>query len=390
MEFNRKTIRVLMGLISFAIVLYVSLQNLGAVARGFSWLLGVFAPLFIGFAIAFVLNVPLLTLEERVFPLLPWKDNRFFRRIQRVLAIVLSVFLLFGLILLLLLLILPQLKSSALSLAQVLPGYLNDFQDFAISFLGRWGISLESLNRLTLDTGTLEELVTSFFSRGDDSFAGAIGGAVNLAATVIHSFVNIVFGFTFAMYILYSKETLSYQTKKILLAVLPEHIVERIFSLSTLSYEVFSRFVSGQCIEAVIIGLLCYLGMLLFSFPYALMISALVGFTALIPVIGAFLGTAVGVLLIFMESPAKAFWFVIFIMILQQLEGDLIYPRVVGKSIGLPSLWVLAAITIGGSTGGILGMLLGVPLCSVLYCLMREAVNGKLKEKITPEETGDS
>ncbi|WP_434309921.1 AI-2E family transporter [Hominifimenecus sp. rT4P-3] len=390
MEFNRKTIRVLMGLISFAIVLYVSLQNLGAVARGLSWLLGVFSPLFIGFAIAFVLNVPLLTLEERVFPTLPWKDNRIFQRIQRVLAIVLSVFLLFGLLLLLLFLILPQLKSSALSLAQVLPGYLKDFQEFAISFLGRWGISLESLNHLTLDAGKLEELVTTFFSRGDASFADAIGGAVNLAATVIHSFVNIVFGFTFAMYILYSKETLSYQTKKILLAVLPEHVVERIFSLSTLSYEVFSRFVSGQCIEAVIIGLLCYLGMLLFSFPYALMISALVGFTALIPVIGAFLGTAVGVLLIFMESPVKAFWFVIFIMVLQQLEGDLIYPRVVGKSIGLPSLWVLAAITIGGSTGGILGMLLGVPLCSVLYCLMREAVNGKLKEKITPEETENS
>ena len=391
MEFNRKNIRVLMRLISFAIVLTVGLLNLGAVARGFSWLLGVFSPLLIGFAIAFVLNVPLIAFEERIFPILPWNNRPLFQKIRRPLAIVLSVVLIFGLILLLLLLILPQLKSSALSLAQVLPGYLNDFKDFAISFLGKWGISLDSLNRLTFDAGKLEEIVTAFFSRGDSSFLGAVGGAVNLATAVIHTFVNIVFGFTFAMYMLFSKETLSYQTKKILLAVLPENVVERIFSLSSLSYEVFSRFVSGQCIEAVIIGGLCYLGMLLFSFPYAPMIAALVGFTALIPVIGAFLGTAVGVLLIFMDSPSKAFWFVIFIMILQQFEGDWIYPKVVGKSIGLPSLWVLAAITIGGSVGGILGMLLGVPLCSVLYCLTREAINGKLKEKITePEESKGS
>ncbi len=369
-------------------VLYLGLQNLGAVARGISWLLGILSPLLIGFGIAFVLNVPLTALEERIFPLLPWRENRLFLKIRRPLAIALSLLFTVGLLLLLILLILPQLRTSLLSLAQVLPAYLEDLRDFSVSFLGRWGVSPRFLEQLTLDEARLEELLAALFSQGEDpSLAGAVGGAVNLAGTLVHGFVNLVFGFTFALYMLCSKESLSYQTKKILLAVLPEAVVERIFSLSALSYQVCSRFVAGQCTEALIIGALCYLGMLLLGFPYAPTISALVGFTALIPVVGAFLGTAVGVLLIFMESPSQAFWFVVFIILLQQMEGDWIYPRVVGKSIGLPSLWVLAAITIGGSIGGVLGMLLGVPFCSILYCLMREAVNGKLREKISsPEE----
>ena len=386
LDLHSRTVRTLMRLITYTVVLYLGLQNLGTVVRGLSWLLGILSPLLIGFGIAFVLNVPLTVLEDRFFPILPWQNSRLFQKIRRPLAIGISLLLTVGLLLLLLLLIFPQLRSSAFSLAQVLPEYLEDLRNFSSSFLGKWGISPRFLDRLFLDEAKLEELITSLFSQEDASLADAVGSAVNLATSLIHGFVNLVFGFTFAMYMLYSKESLSYQIKKILLAVLPETAVERIFSLSSLSFEVCSRFVAGQCAEALIIGVLCYLGMLLFGFPYAPMVSALVGFTALIPVIGAFLGTAVGVLLIFMVSPTQAFWFVIFIMVLQQVEGDWIYPRVVGKSIGLPSLWVLAAITIGGSVAGILGMLLGVPLCSILYCLLREAVNGRLREKMTPPE----
>ncbi len=383
LDFHRQTVRTLLRLITYTVVLYLGLQNLGAVARGIAWGLDVLSPLLIGFGLAFVLNVPLTALEERVFPRLPGRDSRFFRKIRRPLAIALSLLFTVGLLLLLLLLILPQLRSSALSLAQVLPGYLEKLRDASVSFLGKWGLSPRFLERLSLSEAQREELLAALFSQGEDaSLAGAVGGAVSLAGSLVHGFVNLVFGFTFALYMLYSKETLSYQAKKILLAILPEAAVERIFSLSALSYQVCSRFVAGQCAEALAIGGLCYLGMLLLGFPYAPMVSALVGFTALIPVVGAFLGTAVGALLIFMESPSQAFWFVIFILVLQQLEGDWIYPRVVGKSIGLPSLWVLAAITLGGSVGGVLGMLLGVPLCSILYCLAREAVNGRLREKI--------
>ena len=201
LDFHSRTVRTLLQLITYTVVLYLGLQNLGAVARGISWLLGILSPLLIGFGIAFVLNVPLTALEERIFPLLPWRENRLFLKIRRPLAIALSLLFTVGLLLLLILLILPQLRTSLLSLAQVLPAYLEDLRDFSVSFLGRWGVSPRFLERLTLDEARLEELLAALFSQGEDSsLAGAVGGAVNLAGTLVHGFVNLVFGFTFALY----------------------------------------------------------------------------------------------------------------------------------------------------------------------------------------------
>lgn len=177
------------------------------------------------------------------------------------------------------------------------------------------------------------------------------------------------------------KETLTGQAKKVVRALFSEKWAHWITDVARMTNRTFSNFVTGQLTEAVILGTLCFLGMLIFRLPYAGVISVLVGFTALIPIFGAFIGVGIGAFLILLVSPIKALWFILFFVILQQLEGNLIYPRVVGKSVGLPGIWVLAAVTVGGNAFGLAGMLLAVPLCSVLYTLARQGVNARLARK---------
>ena len=203
----------------------------------------------------------------------------------------------------------------------------------------------------------------------------------NVTASIVSVVVDIVLGVAFSLYVLAQKETLGRQFKKIIYALFNQQKADRLLDLTRLTDGVFTKFVTGQLTEAVIIGVLCFIGMLIFRMPYALVISVLVGFTALIPIFGALFGTAVGAFLILLESPVKAFWFVIFIIILQQLEGNLIYPRVVGKSVGLPGIWVLVAVTVGGSAMGIGGMLFAVPVATVLYVIFKEYIQKKYKEK---------
>ena len=205
--------------------------------------------------------------------------------------------------------------------------------------------------------------------------------SLGVASTVAGTITSLVLGIVFAIYILLKKEDLRRQIKKVMRAYLPEKKEKKIIEISELSNKIFGNFITGQCLEAVIIGVLCFIGMLLLNIPYASTISVLVGFTALIPVFGAFIGTIVGAFLILMVSPTKAIIFIIFILILQQLEGNLIYPKVVGKSVGLPGIWVLVAVTIGASVYGILGMLISVPLCSILYSIIRTNVNDKIDQK---------
>ena len=191
----------------------------------------------------------------------------------------------------------------------------------------------------------------------------------------------MILALVFALYILGQKERLSEQLKRVITAYLPEEKADRMFYIGELSNRVFSNFVSGQLTEATLLGLLCFLGMTIFRMPYASMVAILVGFTALIPLFGAFIGTGIGAFLILMVSPIKAFWFIVFIIVLQQIEGNFIYPKVVGSSVGLPSIWVFSAITLGSRMFGVPGMLISVPLCSVLYCLFREAVRKRINQK---------
>ena len=206
-----------------------------------------------------------------------------------------------------------------------------------------------------------------------------LDSTIDILAVIVNGIVNFVLGLVFAIYILMSKETLKDQTKRLINAYLPSKVADNIFEVARLSRTTFSNFIIGQTVEAFILGALCTIGMIILGLPYAPMVGSLVGITAFIPIIGAFIGGAIGAFMIFTVDYMQAFIFIIFLVILQQLEGDLIYPRVVGSTIGLPSIWVLFAVTVGGSLWGITGVLLGVPIVSVIYSLVKIQVKNREK-----------
>ena len=237
------------------------------------------------------------------------------------------------------------------------------------------------LPAFTLDLERLYTAVLNFLtSYGQTLMDTTIG----VTTSIFSAAVNFVLALVFSLYVLAQKETLSRQVTKTMRALLPEKKAAWLMDLAALTNKTFSNFITGQLTEAVILGSLCFVGMVLFKMPYASVVSVLIGFTALIPIFGAFIGIIIGAFLILLISPVKAFWFVIFILVLQQIEGNLIYPRVVGKSVGLPGIWVLAAVTVGGNAFGLVGMLLSVPVCSVLYALLRQLVHGRLEKKGLP------
>jgi predicted PurR-regulated permease PerM len=205
-----------------------------------------------------------------------------------------------------------------------------------------------------------------------------------MASSIIGGVIDFFLGFIFAVYILLQKEKLGQQSRKLIYAYLPERMADKIISVCSLAAKIFAKFLSGQCLEAVILGSIFFVAMSIFRFPYALMISVLIGFTALIPVFGAFIGCFVGAFLILIVDPWMALWFILLFFVLQQLEGNFIYPHVVGGSVGLPSMWVLLAVTIGGSTMGVAGMLIFIPMASVLYTLLREATYKRLAKRNIP------
>ena len=216
----------------------------------------------------------------------------------------------------------------------------------------------------------------------NSEMSGAVvNTAIGSIATIVTSLFNIIVGIIFAIYMLYNKEKFGIQAKKLAYGHLPKKAADELMYIGRLSNKTFGKFVTGQCTEAVIIGVLCFIGMSVFKMPYAIMVSVLVGFTALIPIFGAFIGTAIGAFLILMVSPIQAFWFIVFIIVLQQIEGHVIYPKVVGTSIGLPAIWTMLAVIVGGALGGVLGMLVGVPMSSVAYSLIKRYTNRKLEKK---------
>lgn len=243
------------------------------------------------------------------------------------------------------------------------------------TLLEHYSIVLPEMN---LDITSIAEKITNFIAT-----SGVIDKTVGITGSIFSGIFDVVLGLVFSIYILASKEQLGIACKKVLCAFVSKERVIKIVELLALSDKTFTSFVTGQLTEAGIIGVLCFIGMLIFRMPYALAISALVAFTALIPVFGAFIGTAIGAFLILMVNPLKALGFIIFIIVLQQIEGNLIYPKVVGKSVGLPGILVLVAVTIGGGMFGVVGMIVGVPLVSIVYTVLAEVVNKRLVSKKT-------
>ena len=277
--------------------------------------------------------------------------------------------------------VLPELIRTGTNLITNMPGYFESASVWVNKLLEDNPAILSYINDI-IQQINLDEMSSRLmqFLQDSELIQNIFGTASSLVGGVVNAFIGLIFSF----YILMRKEQLARQCKMILSAFLPRGVVERVVRIARLTSSTFSHFLSGQCTEAVILGFLFFIAMSVFKFPYALLCSVLIGFTALIPIFGAFFGCIVSALLILMVEPQKALWFVIMFLILQQVEGNLIYPHVVGSAVGLPSLWVLVAVTVGGSMFGILGMLFFIPLSSVLYALLRDTVYRRLRRRGRP------
>lgn len=371
LEKNKKTI---MQLILFTIIVIFAFINISYLWTFIKYIIAIFMPFIIGAMMAFVLNVLLNVVENKLFKKLNKKNTKTWKKLKRPVSLVTTFIIIIAIIALILGLIIPQLKNTV----ELFTENFDSYKTQSVELLEKVGIEKKTINKLNNNIENIQEEATKYISKNSDKIMQT---TVGVATTVAGTVTTIVLGIVFAIYILLKKEDLTRQFKKLARAYLPEKRQTTLKEISTLSNKTFGNFVSGQCIEALIIGLLCFIGMLILQIPYAPTIAVLVGFTALIPVFGAFIGTAIGAFLILMVDPTKALIFIIFIIILQQLEGNLIYPKVVGNSVGLPGIWVMVAVTVGASIGGILGMLLSVPVCSILYSILRTDVNNRIDQK---------
>lgn len=378
MELNRNNLKKLMLVVTFGIVLFWVLQNFKIVFRLVQMGLGLLMPFLVGGCIAFILNVLLRLVENKLFRPLNERGYPLWMKCRRPVSLIVSLGIVIGVLFILMFLIVPEIRRTVLILKDSLPVYMEQLQQWSMHIVERLNIPQENIPEIAIDWNKAWAAAMEFLRKGSAAF---VSTTVGITSTIFSGVFNFTLGLVFSIYLLLQKEKLCSQVKRLIYAALSRDKAQGLLEVCVISNRVFSKFVSGQFTEAVIIGLLCFLGMTIFSMPYATMIAALVGFTALIPVFGAFIGTGVGAFLILMVNPIKALWFIVFIIVLQQLEGNIIYPKVVGKSVGLPGIWVLAAVTIGGSTLGVVGMLVSVPVSSVIYCLLKMAVSRKLAEK---------
>lgn len=371
LEKNKKTI---IELIIFTVVIIFAFVNIEALWSFITYIIKIFMPFIIGVMIAFVLNVLLNVVENKLFKKLNEKNGKVWKKIKRPTSLITTFIIIIALIAFILGLLIPQLKNTATIFTENFDSYKKE----SIKILDKIGIDDKDIKVLNKNIEKIKGEVTSYVG---DNKQEIVQTTFGVASSVVGTITSLVLGIVFAIYILAKKEDLARQSRKVLKAYLPEKKEKRIREIANLSNKTFGNFISGQCLEALIIGVLCFIGMFILQIPYASTISVLVGFTALIPVFGAFIGTVIGAFLILMVDPTKAIIFIIFILILQQLEGNLIYPKVVGKSVGLPGIWVMVAVTVGASIAGVLGMLLSVPICSVLYSILKTDVNNRIDQK---------
>ena len=374
MNYLEKYKKDIIKLILFTVIIIFAFIYIKTIGSFLTYLINIFMPFIIGIFIAFILNVLLNFVENKLFKKLNNKNYKTWSKLKRPVSVIITFIIIITIIVFILGLLIPQLQNTV----SLFTKNFDTYKEQTIEILNNFGINSESINNYSTSINNLKNEITSYINNNRNEIMQI---TIGVASSFLGSITSIIIGIVFAIYILLKKEDLSRQLKKILKAYLPEKYERRIEEIANLSNITFGNFISGQCLEALIIGLLCFIGMLLLQIPYASTISVLVGFTALIPVFGAFIGTFIGAFLIFMVEPFKALIFIIFIIILQQLEGNIIYPKVVGKSVGLPSIWVMVAVTIGASIYGVLGMILSVPLCSILYSIIKTDVNLKIEEK---------
>lgn len=335
-------------------------------------LVSIIKPFIIGLGIAFVINLLVKIYEKKLIPILDKKNK--LTKSRRGISLVLALITLITLIWLLLVFVIPQLIDSMKILIESIPGYMKSLEDLVMPYVNETEFLASILENIIVAWKDILQIAGQFIGQ-------SISGIVNTTFSITSGVFTTIISFVIAMYMIISKEELILGVKKVTYVLFGEKKANKIITIGRLTNSTFSKFIGGQCIEAIIVGILCFIGMLILKMPYPLLISVIIGVTNMLPIFGPFIGTIPSAFILLMVDPSKALWFVVFIVVLQQIESNLIYPRVVGSSIGLSAIWVLFAITVGGELFGLVGMLLGVPTVAVIYSLVKDSITNKLKEK---------
>ncbi len=393
MELNKENIKKIIFIIFVTILIFLGFQNLNIVGEILSTIIGLITPFILGLALAFILNILMVKLEKISFTKTKKNTGRKqspkkVSSLKRTFSIILSFIVLILIITLVLGIVIPEFIKTIKTFAQNIPEVIETVQKYGTEIGEKYPEILEytdideQFNKITTnDSETTKNLIKNVWNFVQKYSVGVIASSTKAITTLVGGVVNAIIAIIFAVYLLAQKEKLQNQFKKMMYAYISKEKCDKIMEVLSVSNNIFANFITGQFIEAIILGVLCFIGMLILKIPYAATVSVLIAFTALIPIAGAIMGMLIGVLLILSVAPFKALIFVVFFLILQQIEGNVIYPRVVGNSVGLPGIWVLVAITVGGGLFGIIGMLVFVPIVSVIYTLLRKDVNIKLKEK---------
>ena len=379
MEQEKEKIKQIRNLMLLAALLILALIYSKQIFSGIRLALSIVMPFLIGGAIAFVLNIPMKAIESRFL-------KKCKPKLKRPLGMLLTILFVLLLLALLTVSVIPQLALTITEVVQQVPMFIEKLSAQLQTLDIGYPIikdQTDLLNEIEKNWDAIVDSIGVFLKSG---VGNVVNSTIGIAGSVISGVTSGVISFIFSLYVLAQKEKLAGQAKRVLSAYLPKTACDRVMYVCALLNKNFSNFITGQCTEAVILGLMFIVAMSICRMPYAVMIGVLIGFTALVPIVGAFIGCAVGAFLILIQNPMQAVWFVVLFLILQQIEGNLIYPRVVGSSVGLPAIWVLVAVSVGGSLFGVTGMLLFIPLLSTGYALLRENVNHRNQNRMAKQE----
>lgn len=381
MEFTKKNVKTILGIITFAVVLFAISQNLQILLSLLVKLLSVLNPVIVGLCIAFILNILMTVFEKRIFKFIAVSKKEKVRKLLRPVSLASTIIFTIGIFVILLFLIIPQLKNSVTLIINKVPGYYNTFIDWVDSVVVRFGLDVntEFLHNPKINFDNISSILGKFFSIHTSN--DIIGTTVGVTSSVVSGVINFVMGIIIAIYILADKERIGKFTCKVLETALPGKVYKKFREICSVASLSFSNFITGQFTDAVLLGTLCFIGMSILRLPNAAVVSVIIGISALIPVVGPITGEIFSCFIIFMESPIKTLIFIVFIFILQLVDNNLIYPRIMGKSVGVPGILILVAVLIGGNVGGLLGVLLGVPTASAVYALLLNRLNREYGEK---------
>ena len=383
MKLDRKNVRTILLIIAFAVLLYTAAQNLASVYGAVRTVWRVFGVVITGLAMAFVLNVPLKLFENRVFYGMSEDRRPLVRKLRRPVSLVFALVVSLGLIGILIAVVLPQLTATVAEVAARLPEYISSAVNWLNDFLAGFGIEIESLKNFTVDWEKVFSELTSYLKEGSANVDGSsvVDTVTGVGTSVVSTVMNTFLGLVVAVYILAQKERIGRFTRRCIDAFLPQKAASGLARIASMASETFSNFVAGQLADSCILGILCYICMRIFRFPYPEVISVVIGVTSLVPMVGSFIGEVIGALLILIVSPLKALLFVVMVLAIQQVDGAFIYPRIVGRSVGLPGVAVFCAVIVGGNVAGVIGAMIGVPVCALIYALLREAVDARLRRR---------